>query len=107
MVAGHGDDLCAGAGEREQRLDEDALRIGAGRGGVVQVAGDENGVDLMLLGEADDLGQDSFLLVEAAAALKSLADVPVGGVQELHNDPPGVGCYSCFKWCSTRARTRG
>ena len=49
--------------EREERLDEDALRIGAGGGGVVQVAGDEDGVDLMLLGEADDLGQDGFLLV--------------------------------------------
>src|SRR5580658_6135469 len=55
----------------------------------------------MLLGDADDLGQDGFLLVEAAAALKGLADVPVGGVQEPHKYPPGVGCYSCFKWCST------
>src|SRR5271154_4723317 len=98
MVAGHGDDLYAGAGECEQRLDEDALRIGAGRGGVVQVAGDENGVYLMLLGEADDLGQDGFLLVEAAAALKGLADLPVGGVQELHIDPPWVGYCSCFTW---------
>jgi len=41
-----------------------------------------DGVDLMPLGEADDLGQDGFLLVEAAAAFKCLADVPVGGVQE-------------------------
>ena len=78
------------------------LRIGAGRRGVVQVAGDQHGVDLMLLGDADDLGQDGFLLVKAAAALKGLADVPVGGVQELHNDPPGVGCCSCSSRCLTR-----
>jgi len=56
VVAGHGDDLCTGASECEQRLDENALRIGAGRGGVVQVASDEDGVDLMLLGEADLAG---------------------------------------------------
>src|ERR1700685_3443548 len=103
MVAGHRDHLCACAGEREQRLDQDPLRVGAWRRGVVQVTGDQYGVDLMLLGNAGDLGQDGLLLVEAAAALKSLADVPVGGVQELHNDPPGVGCYSCSKWCSTSA----
>ena len=65
------------------------MRVGAGRGSVVQVAGDEDGVDLMLLGEADDLGQDGFLLFEPAAAFEGLADVPVGGVQELHDDPPG------------------
>src|SRR5690348_16277968 len=45
----------------------------------------------MLLGQADDLGQHGFLLVEAAAAFEGLSDVPVGGVQELHNDPPRGG----------------
>jgi hypothetical protein len=99
VVAGHGDDLCAAVGEGQQRLDEDALRVCAGRGGIVQVAGDEDGVNLMLIGEADDLRQDGFLLVQAAVALEGFADMPVGGMQELHNAPPRVACRSCFRWC--------
>ena len=38
----------------------------------------------VLAGDVDDLGEDRPLLVEPVAALERLADVPVGGVQELH-----------------------
>ena len=72
----------------DQRVEHERVRVRARGAVLVQVAGDEDGVDLMLLGEADDLGQDGFLLVEAAAAFKGLADVPVGGVQEPHRLDP-------------------
>ena len=51
---------------------------------VVDVAGHEDRVDLVGLGDRGDLGEHRPLLVEPVTALERLADVPVGGVQELH-----------------------
>ncbi len=85
VVAGDRDDLGV-AGQPDQRADHELLGLrGRGRG-VVEVAGDEHGVDLLLARDPDDLAEHLLLLVEPGAALERLADVPVGRVQEAHQN---------------------
>ena len=78
------DDLRLGARQGHQRADHEALRGRAGRGAVVEVAGHEHGVDLLLPRDPHDLAQHLLLLVEPAEALQRLADVPVGRVENSH-----------------------
>ena len=86
VVAGDDDDVGAGVTQVEQRLEDERLGIGIGRRGLVEVAGDEHDVDTLGVGDAHDVGQHGFVLGEARLALDRLADVPVGGVQQLHLD---------------------
>ena len=87
VVARDGDDLGPGPPQRQQRPDHELLGRGRGSDGVVHVSRDQDRVDLLLLGDPDDLAEDGALLVEPVAALQGLAGVPVGGVQELHGTP--------------------
>ena len=84
VVAGDDDDLGAGVAQVEQRLEDERLGIGVGRRGLVEVADHEHDVDALAVGDADDVGQHRLVLGEARLALDRLADVPVGGVQQLH-----------------------
>ncbi|GAA3155852.1 hypothetical protein GCM10020001_094730 [Nonomuraea salmonea] len=55
-----------------------------GGAGVEEVACHEHRVDVLAAGQPDEVAQDGAVLVHAVAALEYLADVPVGGVQDLH-----------------------
>ena len=87
VVARDRDDLGPGPPQRQQRPDHELLGRGRGRHRVVQVAGDQDRVDLLFFRDPDDLAEDGALLLDPVAALEGLADVPVGGVQELHGLP--------------------
>jgi hypothetical protein len=84
VVAGDGDDRDAVAGQAHQRAVDQLLRRRRRCRGVVEVARDEHGVDLVGPRDRHDLAEHRLLLVEAGATLEGLADVPVGGVQEAH-----------------------
>ena len=84
VVARDRDDRRARAGQRHQGADHQLLGGGGGRRTVVEVAGDEHGVDLVLPRDPDDLAEHLLLLVEPRLPLERLADVPVGRVQEPH-----------------------
>ena len=89
-----------------------ALRPRGRRSGLVQVAGDEHEVGAFGVGDTDDLGEHRAVLVEARLPLHGLADVPVGGVQELHADSPAgreavervVGQRGCDRGIEARRR---
>ena len=87
VVAADRDDARAGRPQREQRVPDDALRVGRRRGRLEEVAGDEHQVDAFLGRDARDLGEHGAVLVEAGRAAQRLADVPVGGVEDLHCTP--------------------
>jgi len=84
VVSGDGDHFGTRLTKRQQGPHDQLLRGGGRRGGVVQVAGDQHRVERFAAGHGDDLGEHFALLVQPAAALEGLADVPIGGVQELH-----------------------
>ena len=90
VVAGDDDDVGAGVAQVEQRLEDERLGVGIRRRGLVEVAGDEHDVDALGVGDAHDVGQHGRVLGEARLALDRLADVPVGGVQQLHG---ALGLY--------------
>jgi hypothetical protein len=72
--------------QRAQRPHHDLLRLGAGRDGVVEVAGHDHDVGLLGLGDRHDVAQDGQVFFHTRLSLEDLADVPVGGVQQLHTD---------------------
>ena len=86
------DDLRAGVAQGEQRVPHDPLRVGRRRGRLEQVAGDEHEVDgCSAAAIVGDLGEHRAVLVEAGRAPQRLADVPVGGVEDLHRGQPSPG----------------
>ena len=87
VVARHDDDRGDLRQLQEGAVDEP---LGGGRraGGVEEVAGDQHQVDALGGRGPGDLGQDFFLFAVAAAAPDGAPDVPVGGVEDLH-DPEG------------------
>jgi len=84
MVAGDDDDLGARLAQPQQRLHYQVLCLCGRCRGLIDVAGHQDGVHLVRLGDPAYLGQDGPLLLEPVAALEALPDVPVGGVHELH-----------------------
>ncbi len=84
VVARDDDDVRARVAQVEQRLQHERLGVGGRRRGLVEVAGDQHDVDVLGVGDADDVGQHGPVLREPRLALDRLADVPVGGVQQLH-----------------------
>jgi hypothetical protein len=72
--------------QRAERPYHDLLHLGAGRDGVVEVAGHDHEVGLLGLGDGHDVTQDQEVFVHTRLSLEDLADVPVGGVQQLHTD---------------------
>src|SRR4029077_8232934 len=83
-VAGDDDDLGARLPHGQQRLHHDLLSGRGRRRRIIDITCYQNGVNLVGLGDRRDLGEDRLLLIESVAALERLADMPVGGVQELH-----------------------
>ncbi len=87
VVAGDRDDLGARRAQREQRIPDHPLGVGERCRRLEQVAGDEHEVDGLGRRDARDLREHGPVLVEAGFAAQRLADVPVGGVQNLHDSP--------------------
>ena len=87
VVAGHDHDVGAGGPQRQERRPGQPLGLRPRCRRLEDVAGDEHRVDGLALGERHDLGQHLALLAEALDALQHLPDVPVGGVEELHDNP--------------------
>jgi hypothetical protein len=55
-----------------------------GDGPVVEVTGDEHGIDLLATGRVDHEVDHGGLGVEEGRAVEVAAQVPVGGVEEAH-----------------------
>ncbi len=83
VVAGHDDDG-SHPGQAQQGVVDEALGGGGRGGGVEQVAGHDDQIDVLGLGNGPDLGQDVAVLVGPAVTSDGLADMPVGGVEHLH-----------------------
>ena len=89
VVAGDGDHGPA-RGQPQQRLQAERERVrGRGRS-VPHVAGDDDQVHLVLVGDALDLGEHLDELVHAVVPAQPLADVPVRRVEDLHVRGEGV-----------------
>ena len=88
VVAGNHD----GGHARLRRLGEEPVDeghgLGAGRGLVVQVPRDEQGVRLVCAKHVDDLGQDVPLVLEHRKLADALAYVQVRDVQQSHTLAP-------------------
>ena len=91
VVAGDDHDLGAPGGEAQQRVVHQALGLGRRRGGVEQVAGDDDEIHVVRGGDADDLVEHGAVLDGPAGAAQRLADVPVPGVQQAHHTSPSNG----------------
>ena len=84
MVAGAEDDLHTGAHEAGERLIEQGGAFGGGDGAVVDVAADEEGVDTFGVHVVEQLVDELLVFAGEGAAVEGAAEVPVGGVQNLH-----------------------
>ncbi len=80
-------DLAAIFGQRQQGAHHQPLRPRARRGAVEQVPGDQDNVRVFTAGGRHDVAQRGGVLVMPVPALEDLADMPVGGVQNLHAIP--------------------
>ena len=58
--------------------------VGLGLSAVIDVAGDEDGVHIGAGGEVEDLAENVGLIVDERAAVKALAEMNVGDMQEFH-----------------------
>ena len=86
MVASLEHDLPTVAVEVEEGAHDEPLGIRCGGGGVEDVAGDEDEVDILLVRRPDDICEHGIVLVEAGSTLEDLAYVPVGSVKDAHVD---------------------
>src|SRR2546425_2986507 len=84
MIARDNDGRDAGADELAEEVEYDALRVGRGHRRVIDIAGDEDTVDLPVAGDIKDLLEGSGVLVVAGPVSEVLSDVPVGRVEEAH-----------------------
>lgn len=67
---------------------EQARCVQTGNGAVVDVARDEQSVDLLGAGGGADVGQDFALMVDQVFPVEPAAQMPVRGVQEPHDARP-------------------
>ena len=84
VVAGAEDDLHAGAHEAGECLVEQGGAFGGGDGAVVDVAADEEGVDTFGVHVVEQFVDELLVFAGEGAAVEGAAEVPVGGVQNLH-----------------------
>ena len=84
VVAGAEDDFHAGAHEAGERLVEQGGAFGSGDGAVVDVAADEEGVDTFGVHVVEQFVDELLVFAGEGAAVEGAAEVPVGGVQNLH-----------------------
>ena len=84
VVAGAEDDLHASAHEAGECLVEQGGAFGGGDGAVVDVAADEEGVDAFGVHVVEQFVDELLVFAGEGAAVEGAAEVPVGGVQDLH-----------------------
>ena len=84
VVAGAEDDLHAGAHEAGECLVEQGGAFGGGDGAVVDIAADEEGVDAFGVHVVEQFVDELLVFTGEGAAVEGAAEVPVGGVQNLH-----------------------
>ena len=84
VVAGAEDDLHAGAHEAGECLVEQGGAFGGGDGAVVDIAADEEGVDAFGVHVVEQFVDELLMFAGEGAAVEGAAEVPVGGVQDLH-----------------------
>src|SRR5438552_15947847 len=116
MISANDDGRNVEATEIGQKVVNKALRIWLRSGRIEQVAGNENRIHFLSLGNIKDFLENRSMLVQARTGLKRLANVPVGCVEESHLDLfalvsktlEGIGTRSlcnfanascpCWKW---------
>ena len=84
VVAGAEDDVHASAHEAGECLVEQGGAFGGGDGAVVDVAADEEGVDTFGVHVVEQFVDELLVFTGEGAAVEGAAEVPVGGVQDLH-----------------------
>ena len=84
MVAGAEDNLHAGLDEAGESPVEQGGAFGVGDAAVVDVPANEEGVNAFGPNVVEQFVDELSVLVGERAAVKGAAEVPVGGVQNLH-----------------------
>ncbi len=84
VVSADHDGWYAEVGHLVQALAEQAYRVQAGDGPVVDVSGDEQGVDLLVAGSVADVIKDFTLGVDQVFSVEPAAQVPVRSMQKPH-----------------------
>ena len=87
VVARDRHDLAAVFGQREQGAYHQPLRPRAWRGGIEEIPGDQDELGVLVAGGRHDVAERRRVLIMPVTALEDLADMPVGGVQNLHATP--------------------
>jgi hypothetical protein len=89
VVAADEDDAGAGLAEAHQRRFAQLDGVERRHGPVVDVAGDEHGVDALGPDRLDQRVQEGRLRVPQVSPVQRAAQVPVGGVQQPHDTTVG------------------
>ena len=84
MVARRDDQLRTGRAQAGQRGGGDPDRLRRGHRAVVDVPRHQDGVDRLACHQVGEVPEHRFLLRQQIGAVEGAADMPVGGVQELH-----------------------
>ena len=84
VVAAREDDLGAGVDEPFERVGEEGDGVGRRHRAVVDVAGDEDGVDPLGPDGLDEVVEEPRLGGEQPHLVERAAQVPVGGVDQAH-----------------------
>jgi len=87
-------------GEPDQAVEPEAQRLDGRKRAIEQVPTVEHEIGALGGGDADHLVDGVTGLVEPIVALESLPDVPVGGVEDLHEGNPAcslqrAACRCC------------
>ena len=85
VIAGRGDDDRPGRPDPLERPGRDLNRFCRGHGAVVDVAGHDDCVDLVLGHQIGERGQHELLVRQQVLPVEGPADVPVRGVQQSHD----------------------
>ena len=84
VVAGAEDDLHAGAHEAGECLVEQSGAFGGGDSAVIDIAADEESINACGVHVVEQFVDELLVFAGKGAAVEGAAEVPVGGVQNLH-----------------------
>ena len=112
MIARDRNERDLGIRKAEYRVEENALGLGCRRAVIKDVAGDNDGVDLLVHRDIDDLANGGFELRCASSAADRPAEVPVGGMQQTdrasqRRSKPAKGSASAPATSSARVAQHG
>ena len=62
------------------------LRLG--RSALIDIACDEDGIDLFLIGDVNDLVEHGFLIIQEQQVVHLLAEMQIGDMEKLHDMSP-------------------